>query len=583
MRVTSFLLSILIVLLPVLLSAADSVTIVIEGVQGPALENLKAALRVPPGVVGSDGKLDESLFEQFKKALPSDALDALEPFGYFNAKIQVQSQRREKEILVDVHVEPGPPVQVSSVKVSLEGPGSGEEELQKLIDAFPLKRGDILLSNVYEEGKTRLLSRARNLGYLDANFSTHLIDVYHLTGRADIELTMVTGERYYFGETLFSGAPAYPDPFLRRFLSYKKGEPFSYLKLSQTRTNLDSSERFREASVQGKKEEAEGHEVPVDVTLVPRPEKRLKTGVGYGTDTGARFLARFQDVNILDKGHEFRSDLNISERLLSLSGAYIIPVGNDFRSLAALGLSFVRENTVSYNTTLAALELAREKGLGDHTQGRVFLRLLEERYTIGSERSSSFLVLPGVKLSGQKLDSVVRPRSGYRYGVEVRGTDTFLGSTTGLLQVVPSADLLVPLPARFTVLLRSQGGVTFQHQSFDEVPVTLRFFAGGERSVRGYAYQSLGPRDQAGNVVGGKNLLFGSIELEKAVMENWGVAGFYDAGNAFDSFNYITFAQDVGLGLRYYSKVGPFRLDIARQVGKPSPATRVLFVIGVFL
>jgi translocation and assembly module TamA len=111
----------------------------------------------------------------------------------------------------------------------------------------------------------------------------------------------------------------------------------------------------------------------------------------------------------------------------------------------------------------------------------------------------------------------------------------------------------------------------------------LRFFAGGDRSVRGYAYQSLGPRNREGNVTGGKHLLFGSAELERAIRQDWGVAVFYDTGNAFDSFTEVTLAQSAGLGLRYYSKIGPFRLDIARQLNVASPAIRVHFVVGIFL
>jgi translocation and assembly module TamA len=576
----------LLILLPVcpaLVSAAEPVTIVIDGVEGAALDNLKAALGLPPGLINPERTVDENLFEQFLKRIPADAQEALEPFGYYNPHIEVTSGNRGSDRVVNVRVDPGNRVRISSVRVRVEGPGATERGLQELANAFPLRGGDVLLSVVYEAAKTALQTQARNLGYLDADFPTHDIRVYRLAGVAEIELTLATGERYYFGDTTFSGALKYPDAFLRRYVTYRKGEPFSYLRLGQTRTNLNNADRFREVSTEASRRTAENQEIPVAVTLDPRPEKRLKTGVGYGTDTGARFLVRYQDVNVFDKGHEFRSDLNIAERLLGITGAYFIPAGDTFRSLTALRLSVVREKTVSYDSEFVALEIGRERGFGANTQGVGFVRLLDERFTVGNETSTSLLILPGIRLYGQKVDSLVRPHKGYRYGVEVRGTDTFLGSNTGLFQVLPTADLLVPLPARFTLLLRSQAGVTLQRRDFDEVPVTLRFFAGGERSVRGYAYQSLGPKDQSGDVVGGKHLLFGSVELERAIRQDWGLAVFYDTGNAFDSFTNITFAQSAGFGLRYYSKVGPFRLDVARQVNVPSPAVRVNFVVGIFL
>jgi translocation and assembly module TamA len=467
--------------------------------------------------------------------------------------------------------------------VRVDGPGAEEEDLRQVAAGFPLKEGDVLLSDAYEKAKTDMLTTARNLGYLGAAYETHSISVRRSDATAEIDLALATGDRYYFGATAFSGAPHYPVPFLRRYLAFETGEPFSYRKLRDTQTNLNNSDRFREVSFQASRRNAVGQEVPVTMTLDPRPEKRLKVGPGYGTDTGARLLLRYQDVNVLGKGHEFRSEVNIAERLLGLSASYVIPAEKSFRSQTNLGFSFLKETTSSYESNLVAFEASREKGFGPYAQGAAFLRLLDEHFTVGAQTATSFLVLPGLRFHGQKVDNLVRPRQGYRYAVELRGTDTFLGSTTGLLQIVPTADILVPLPGRLTLLLRSQAGITVQRDAFDEVPVSLRFFAGGDRSVRGYAYQSLGPRDETGRVAGGRHLLFGSVELERAVRQDWGVAAFFDTGNAFDSFTNVTLARSAGLGLRYYSKIGPFRLDVARQLGSPSSATRVHFVVGLFL
>jgi hypothetical protein len=104
--------------------------------------------------------------------------------------------------------------------------------------------------------------------------------------------------------------------------------------------------------------------------------------------------------------------------------------------------------------------------------------------------------------------------------------------------------------------------------------------AAGDQSVRGYGYQTLGPRDSSDEVVGGKNLLVGSVELERALSENWGVAVFYDAGNAFDSFSDYEIFQGAGLGVRRYTPVGPVKVDLARQLGVLDPSYRVHVSIG---
>ncbi len=579
-----FFVLLLLLLRPGPLLPAESVRMVIVGLQGKPLENVRAFLRLPPGIVTPEGRIDKTLLEEFRKLIPAHVEEGLQPFGYYNSETRVQESPSGEGYVLRVSVTPGKPVVVSSVEVKLEGPGAGEAQLQKLVEAFPLKKGSPLLSEGYENAKTNLETRARGLGYLDADFSEHIISVYKSAGKAEINLTLRTGERYYFGAVSFSGAPRYSRTFFRRYLAFREDDAFSSAKLTRTRSNLYNADRFREVFVQADKVKAEDHTIPVSFELDPSPERRIKTGGGYGTDTGPRLLVEYQDLNVVEKGHEFRADLNISQVLYGIGAAYIVPSGESFRDFTALRMSLLRETPVTYQSNIAMIELDRERGFGDFMQGVAFVRLLEEKFTIGGQTDTSFLVMPGVRLYSQYYDNAIRPQRGYRYGIELRGTDKFLGSSTGIIQALPVADVLIPLPARLTVLLRSQGGFSFQRQAFDQVPVSLRFFAGGDRSVRGYSYQALGPKDATGTVVGGKNLLFGSVEVERAVGENWGVAGFYDAGNAFDSFTGISLVESAGLGIRYYSKVGPFRLDIAQQLnGRPSLARRIHFTMGIFL
>jgi translocation and assembly module TamA len=101
--------------------------------------------------------------------------------------------------------------------------------------------------------------------------------------------------------------------------------------------------------------------------------------------------------------------------------------------------------------------------------------------------------------------------------------------------------------------------------------------------VRGYKYQSLGPTDAFGAVVGGRHLLFGSIELERAIGKDWGIAAFYDTGNAFNAWSKIDLAQGAGIGGRYYTAIGPIRLDVARQIGVRKPDYRVHLIVGIGL
>jgi translocation and assembly module TamA len=142
---------------------------------------------------------------------------------------------------------------------------------------------------------------------------------------------------------------------------------------------------------------------------------------------------------------------------------------------------------------------------------------------------------------------------------------------------------MVPLGNGFFLLLRGQAGVTLQSEPLQSLPPSLRFFAGGDNSLRGYPYQSLGPKNPSGQVVGGKNLLVGTLEFEKAFSTTWGLAAFYDAGNAFDDFSQFQLKQNAGLGLRIYTPVGPIRLDLARQIGETDNQYRISLSIGFAL
>ncbi len=178
---------------------------------------------------------------------------------------------------------------------------------------------------------------------------------------------------------------------------------------------------------------------------------------------------------------------------------------------------------------------------------------------------------------------MVRPSRGYRYLTELKGTHQVPGSDIGLIQLSAEGGLIVPLPARFSLLTRAKIGTTAQNEPNADLPIALRFFAGGDQSVRGYGYKSLGPKDANGDVIGGRNLFAGSIELERAIGKDWGLAVFYDTGNAFNSFSDMQLAQGAGMGLRYYSPIGPIKLDIARQIGVRDPDFRLHITIGLGL
>ena len=339
------------------------------------------------------------------------------------------------------------------------------------------------------------------------------------------------------------------------------------------------------------KEKAADHVIPVDIQLEESKPKRLRMGVGYETDIGPKGTFKYEDVNFRQTGHRFEAQFDFSAPLMDAGVRYIIPHPKDIRSYSTLRFNAKREdyrdapeylgNTIpDYFAQSLTAEYERARSFGKAGTGAVFLQLLKENSDVGDDHTNTFSVMPGFRLSAINYDNMVRPQRGHRYLVELKGTHQAIGSSTGFVQLIGDGGIIIPLPARFALLTRAKVGLTAQNEKDTDLPVPLRFFAGGDKSVRGYKYKSLGPTDAEGNVIGGKNTFVGSVELEKAIGKDWGIAIFYDAGNAFNDLNEITLAQGAGIGGRYYSPIGPIKLDIARQIDQPRPDIRIHISIG---
>lgn len=562
-------------------AAPESVTVVVEGLSGKVQANVEAALAVPSALV-REGKVDRLWLERFERQAPGKVKEALEAFGYYNPAVATRLETPGEGVYrLTVRVDAGEPVRVSSVTVKVQGAGAADRALKQAEADFPVRAGDVLRHDVYEKAKGELLAKALERGYLDAHFTVRTIRVDTAGSKAEIVLILETGEPYRFGDVRFEGAPRYPRSFLETFLDFRPGEAYSGEKLLQTQLNFGTAQRFRSVVIQPDKTGARDRAVPVRVELDPLPQKGVRVGVGYTTDFGPGFSVRYEDLNVRDSAHKFDSELNLSQRLQGAALRYVIPGSTDFRSFTNARLSARREDTVSYTTKSVSAEVEKSRGFGRARLGSIYLELQQEDSAAGGDTTHTFLLVPGLRFSESRYDSLVRPTRGFHYKLEARGTTQQFGSDVGFAQFLGGGNLLVSLPQRFSVRARGQAGATSMNGNFLDVPITFRFFTGGDNSVRGYAHQSLGPKNARGDVIGGKHLLVGSVELELAAGENWGIAAFYDAGNAFNDLDTLVFAQGTGLGVRYYTPVGPIRLDIARQVGVSDPDYRFHFTVGV--
>ncbi len=562
---------------------ADLVWVEVEGIEGENLKNVEAALRLPPGIV-RDGAVDQELLMNFERGIPEKTQRALEPFGYYNAQVEVVKEAIAPEgSLIHVKVFLEDPIRIAGVHVRATGPGGQDLNVRKLLTSFPLRVGDVLNQVKYEKAKEEIKTTAQNLGYLGAEYTSHEIRLNRAERRAEITLILATGPKYRFGEVIWEGTRLYPISFLQRFVDFRPGDPYSYSRIYQTHLNLINSDRFASVNIQTDKEEARDGRVPVRIQVEPSAPKRLRPGIGYSTDFGARVMLRYQDVNAFHRGHEFNSDLSLAERRQAISSTYSLPGRGHIDNRTNLKFGFQRELLNPYDNVLWTLEGERAQSFGHGIVGSGYLQFRQENFTESGQKGSSSLIVPGLRLNQRRVDNLVRPRKGFQYHLDARGSGQVLGAETNFLQLLGNGNLLIPLTAKFSFIPRVQFGLTWQKDPLTDIPPSLRFYAGGDRSIRGYTYQSLGPKDASGNVIGGRHLLVGNLELEYMVTKSWGAAVFYDAGNAFNNFEDLTWAQGAGLGLRYYTPVGPIRVDLARQINVENPGYQLHISVGFSL
>lgn len=532
-----------------------------------------------PSALKAEGPVNPLWLNHYLKQLPRKLQGLLEPLGYYHAQFQTtQKKTAGDKVELQVQIDLGPAVILVERTIELT------EDLPRrprlTLKAFPLKVGDVLRQDFYEKGKGELLAQLRDQGFLNAHFVVQRLEIDRNLNQARIQLKIQSGLRSRFGVIRFEGADDYPEKFLRRYLAFKTGQVFDDRRLAQTQKSLRDADLFQRVLVVPQLDQAEGEELPVTIELTPRKRYSLRPGIGYGTDTGARVGLSFRDQNVWQLGHRFELDLLEAQRLRNLTGSYRFPGDQNRDTELRLHGGYRAENLDSYASDSVYLEAEQSYGFNNNRIGTIFVRGQFERSDIAANSLYNGFLMPGLRYHEIQLPE----KTGKGYGFQIRGEVRFARqnffSDFSLTQILADGSLVFDLLPKLSLRLHAQGATSLLDDPLAEIPASLRFFAGGDRSVRGYAYQSLGPRNDEGQIVGGKQLAVGSIELNTKVHQNWGLALFVDAGNAFNRWNDLSLAVGAGFGVRYATPVGPLQIDLANPVSEKKFSPRLHLGIG---
>lgn len=535
------------------------VKVTVQGADTSLADNLKAfmpSLRNLKCDSSNDRVAD--FIESAEEKLPEGA----EAMGYYNARFNVTAVKQGNCLALHVAVQPGEPVRVTDVKVQVTGAGKDLPEFRSITAVLPYQKGDVLVHQRYEDFKASLNSTANRLGFFDAEYLIREIQVDPETRQAKVRLHFDTGKRYQVGKVTVE-QDVLAEKYLNRYLRVREGDTYNTENLLKQQRILDGSGYYEEVQVSGAYQQAENGVVPVAINAQRRKRYTYSGRLGYGTDTGFRVETDMEAHWVNNKGHKLNAKGTLAQNEQSVEGSYKVPLWEPEHEYASLsgGVRYTDNNGIESEAFKVGVDYNRRND--NDWQQTVFVNYLDESTRLNSgDETRSQLTLGGVRVKKTKTNDLLFPTQGWQVAAEVQGAAEGVLSDQSVLQGKFNGKYLHTLERGGKLILQGTAGSTLTNE-LDEMPKSLRFFAGGQSSVRGYDFESLGETNTAGDVVGGKHLLTTSVEYEHPVVDNWSAAAFVDAGNAFDNTAHLTMNVGAGFGVRYKSPLGPIRADIA--------------------
>ncbi len=509
---------------------------------------------------------------------------ALQPYGYYSPIITSEleevaqtGKQAEVDFVARFSVNPGPRTMLRDVVVEVQGTARQLPEIQTLLQTTKVASGQALIHQEYDGLKESLQRVAYRAGYLDARFSLAEMKVYPQVEVADVTLRLDSGNQYFFGPVQID-QDILEAAFVQRYVKIKPGDPFDTEKLVELQLALTDSAYFAGVDIDVRRKDAVDYQIPVTLRAEPLKPQKYTSKVGYGTDTGPRAGLGLEFRRVNRFGHQFNAEVEGSARRTALGTEYRIPIANVDEDHLAFFFNTEQDEVADADTNEFSVGVRLEDSWWLFRR-QLYLRYRAETFKFGDEPTDrAILLTPGISLSYQTADDLSYTRRGFSATLDVHGGIEGPVTDTTFLQGTLFAHAVLPLASRARLLMRGGFGVTSTKQ-FDELPPSERFYAGGDRSVRGYAFEALSPIDENGNEIGGRYLGTASVEVDYLVRGNLGIAAFYDVGNATQDFEF-DFKSSVGVGLRYLTKIGMIRIDLAHPLDDPDTSVRLHLTVG---
>lgn len=557
-------------------SAEQTVLLKVKGIDD---KDLYTNVRIYLSQVSND-EADGS--ERYQYRVQETIDKALRAKGYYNSKYQfsLTPRPRPQKDLLNLQVTLDKPTKLDERDIQISGQAAQDPDFAKLIEKEVPKSGTILNHETYENFKSSVDKLAQAKGYLDGVWIAHRLEVYPNEHTADWRLAYNSGERYRYDQIAFENSQIRED-YLRNILRIKSGDYYHLNDLSKLSSDFTSSNWFASVLVEPEVKEAD-KTVDLKVLLQPKKKNDVEVGIGFATDVGPRLQLNWKKPWLNDRGHSIESNTYISQPEQNVEFGYNIPLkSHPIHYFYQISAGVEREDNNDTKITAAQLALQR---FWNHETGWAFSLGVKTRYDSfqqGSDpRLKTLLIYSTASLNRKRSDGNRFPLWGDSQKLTLNWGSKVWASDVDFYSVKASSAWVRTFADNHRFYLRAEVGYLKTNQ-FGRITPALRYFAGGDMSVRGFGYKDISPRDKNGKLTGGSHLLTGTAEYQYQVYPNWWAATFYDTGYAAKRFSNQELHSGAGIGVRWASPIGAIKVDLATPLRSPEAKKGIQFYIGL--
>lgn len=549
--------------------ADDNVSLDISGLSGALKDNVDAYVSAI-----ASGEYSTSL--RFQSRLTKEITAALNALGYYNPSIDFSVS--DKGDVLTAQVNPGPATLIKLVDIEIQGEARHDQDFLRLIRLSPVKEGRRLNHSQYDGLKSSIRNLSLQKGYFDGAYELSRLEVVPELNQAFVRLHYDSGIRYQFGEATITGSQIDIQK-VQSLQPYKTGDNYQVAKVGEHNQNLSNTEWFSSVFVEPDLSQVgQGRELPMKVSLAPQVKNQFETGLGYSTDVGVKVKFKWKKPWLNEHGHSFNTSLDLSIPEQQVTASYKIPLDDVLKDYYLIQYGLKNVDRSDKKTLESNLALERHWVLESGWHRTAYIRYLIENYEFNAQGELGQFVLPGISYSRVRSRGGVLPMSGNKQTIMFEVGDKNAFSETSLFRLRGTSTWISSIGENHRGLFKVDVGANIADDPSKLSP-SLRFYAGGDNSIRGYDYESISPVDDAGNKTGGQYIATSTLEYQYRITGNWWGAAFYDVGDAFDDTP--EWKRGAGFGIRWVSPVGPVKFDYAKGLDKkPQAEWRIHFSLG---